>query len=85
MLSAVREFIPDLLPYVHSAYSILSVLLFYDTELVSAEGVQQGDPIGPLLFCLTIHNLVTELRSEFTIFYLDDGTIGGDLYDISNL
>jgi hypothetical protein len=83
MLSAVIEFIPDLLPYVHSAYSIPSVLSFYNTELASAEGVQQGNFIGPLLFCLAIHSLVTKLRSEFTIFYLDASTIGGDLCNIS--
>jgi hypothetical protein len=69
--------------HVHSAFSLPSVLTFYDTELASAEGVQQGNFIGPLLFCLAIHSLVTKLRSEFTIFYLDASTIGGDLCNIS--
>ena len=41
------------------------------------EGVQQGDPLWPLLFCLTIHPLVSLLKSELSIWYLDDGTIGG--------
>ena len=48
----------------------------------SSEGVQQGDPIGPLLFCLTIHKLISNLKAEFNVFYLDDGTIGGNLDDI---
>ena len=39
--------------------------------------MQQGDPLGPLLFCLVIHPLVLQLKSEFRIFYLDDGTLGG--------
>ena len=50
MLTAVRDFIPELLPYVHSAYSSPSILLWDDVEVNSSEGVQQGDPIGPLLF-----------------------------------
>ena len=50
--------------------------------LDSAEGVQQGDPLGPLLFSLTIHQLLVSLKSEFKIFYLDDGTIGGPLEDV---
>ena len=82
MLTAVRDFIPELLPYVHSAYSSPSILLWDDVEVNSSEGVQQGDPIGPLLFCLTIHKLISNLKAEFNVFYLDDGTIGGKLDDI---
>ena len=58
---------------------------FYGEFLISsAEGVQQGDPLGPLLFCLTIHELVTSLESEFKInvFFLDDGTLGGYIEDV---
>ena len=54
-----------------------SSLFCGDHVLQSEEGVQQGDPLGPLLFCLTIHPLVTKLTSEFKVFYLDDGTLGG--------
>ena len=39
--------------------------------------MQQGDPLGPLLFCLTIHQLCSQLQSELNLFYLDDGTLGG--------
>ena len=45
--------------------------------ILSEEGVQQGDPLGPLLFCLTLHPLLSQLQSELKIFYLDAGTIGG--------
>ena len=50
--------------------------------LASAEGIQQGDPLGPLLFCLTIHELCSKLRSELCIFYLDDGTLGGNRSEV---
>ena len=77
VMAAVEEFLPSLLPFIHSAYSSLSKLLWEDAEVISAEGVQQGDPIGPLLFCLTIHKMVLQLQSALNIWYLDDGTLGG--------
>ena len=45
----------------------------------SAEGVQQGDPLGPLFLSLTVHHLLNQLSSEFKVFYLDDGTLGAAL------
>ena len=60
-----------------SCYSSHSTLFFGETVLSSAEGVQQGDILGPLLFCLAIHALVLRLKSEFRVFYLGDGTLGG--------
>ena len=63
MLIAVKEVVPMLLPFVHSAYSTSSTLFWGNKILESAEGVQQGDPLGPLLFCLVIHQLLTQLRS----------------------
>ena len=77
MLAAVEEFTPSLLPFVHSAYSSVSKLFWEDVEVASAEGVQQGDPIGPLLFCITIHKMVSQLESAFNVWYLDNGTLGG--------
>ena len=66
----------------HSAYSTALTLFWGAKTLVSAEGVQQGDPLGPLLFFLAIHKLITQLRSEFHVFYLDDGTLGGDIESV---
>ena len=40
--------------------------------------MQQGDPLGPLLFCFTIHELISQLESDLCMFYLDDGTLGGN-------
>ena len=44
--------------------------------------MQQGDPLGPLLFFLTIQPFITKLRSDFSIFYLDDGSVGGNVDDV---
>ena len=44
---------------------------------MSQEGAQQGDPLGPLLFCLALHPLLLSLQSELIIGYIDDITVGG--------
>ena len=51
MLEAIEEFAPELFPQLFSCYSAPSSLYFNDTVIRSPEGVQQGDPLGPLLFC----------------------------------
>ena len=68
----------------HLAYEKPSYL-FYDSSYVinSQEGVQQGDPLGPLLFCLSIHSIVQQLPAQlFRVFYLDDGTVGGEVREV---
>ena len=78
MLQAVSNLAPELAPFVLASYSEPSTLFWGGTSLGSSEGVQQGDPLGPLLFCLTIHKLTSQLESKFCLFYLDDETLGGD-------
>ena len=68
MLAAVSEKAPKLLPFIHSAYGTPSSLFIGDTIIQSAEGIQQGDPLGPLLFCLTTMEIMEQLRSELIIF-----------------
>ena len=77
ILEAVRSTCPELFHFVYSAYSTPSSLFCGEYILQSEEGVQQGDPLGPLLFCLTIHPMISQLQSEFKVFYLDDGILGG--------
>ena len=84
VLEAVREHVPELLPFVYAAYSSPSSLFWGDRIIRSAEGVQQGDPLGPLLFCLAIHRICTQLESEMSLFYLDDGTLGGTVDDLKH-
>ena len=84
VLAAVLEHSPGLYPFVHSVYSSPSSLFWSDRTIDSAEGVQQGDPLGPLLFCLCIHDLGAQLRSELALLYLDDGTLGGSVEDLNH-
>src|SRR5271155_3065611 len=77
MLETVMSMVPEAAPFCHLAYSGSSILSYGDINIPSVEGVQQGDPLGPLLFCLTIHNLLSSLTSDLVIGYLDDLTLGG--------
>ena len=65
MLAAGGEMAPELFPLV---YNIPSSLYIGDKSIQSAEGVQQGDPLGPLLFCLTTLCITEDLRSELCVF-----------------
>ena len=67
---AVQSFVPIVYPFIHSAYSSPSMLFWEDKTIDSAEGVQQGDLLGPLLFCLTLHQLCGHLKSELPYFTL---------------
>ena len=52
--------------------------------LTSECAVQQGDPLGPLLFCLVLNILVKDICSDpncanlsLHSWYLDDGVVAG--------
>ena len=80
MREAVALHAPSLLGYVDSAYGAATTLKLGEHVIESAEGVQQGDPLGPLLFCLTIQPLLRNIQSEFVSGYLDDIGLGGVLF-----
>ena len=86
MLHSVLSVCPAIFPLVFSAYSASSSLFWEDQILLSSEGVQQGDPLGPLLFCIraTLHHFLVLLRSLFRVAYLDDVTLGGSVASLCN-
>ena len=78
MLEAVAEYAPDIYHLCYSAYSSPSILSFGNhIKSSSSEGPQQGDPLGPLLFSITIQPILEKLKCELVIGYLDDITIAG--------
>ena len=71
MFAQVAQSFPCLYPYVASSYSSPSWLHYEGALISSAEGVQQGDPLGPLLFCLTVQPLLNSLKADLVVGYLD--------------
>ena len=78
ILEAVAKHLPELLPFATSTLSGPSNLQFSEYMLQSEEGAQQGDPLGPLYFCLAIVELLKAMKSELVLAYLDDITLGDD-------
>ncbi|KAL0214884.1 hypothetical protein P9112_007068 [Eukaryota sp. TZLM1-RC] len=71
------------MPYFQSTYCTYSNLHFGNNILSSSSGVKQGDPLGPLLFCLAIHPILLQIQEMFPslkmIAYMDDVVLIGDL------
>lgn len=77
VLSAVATYFPELEPYSFATYSSPSWLFFGQHKLESAQGVQQGDPLGVLLFSLAIFSETDTPDCSFAVWYLDKATLGG--------
>ena len=77
-----REHFPEISPWVEWCYGNHSCLTFGDDFIPSAEGVQQGDPLGPLLFSLALAEVTKEIASRShlrtQLWYLDDGILVGE-------
>ena len=84
ILESTLQLLPEIYTYVHSAYSTASDLYLGEDKIRSDEGVQQGDPLGPLLFCITIQPLLTNCPSELRLGYLDDITLGDKLSSLGD-
>jgi Reverse transcriptase (RNA-dependent DNA polymerase) len=83
VLQAVADTILGIYQYCHLAYQQNSVVNFCQQAICSQEGVQQGDPLGPLQFCLAVHPTLSSLTSSLNIGYVDDFTLGGPMPSVS--
>ena len=64
VLDEVATFFPELLPWVAWSYGS-PALLWHPLGCVSSQtGVQQGDPLGPMLFALVLHKLVSSVSGQ---------------------
>ena len=73
--------------WARACYGIRSSLLFGPHCIDSLAGVQQGDPLGPLLFSLVLQTLVQKIKDTcpalaLNVWFLDDGTLIGKTDDV---
>lgn len=61
---------PGYSPFLWQMYSTPSNLV-YQSECIAFESeIQQGDPVGPMLFCATIYPVVPSLQSPLNSWYM---------------
>ena len=66
MLSVVAKVAPTIYDFCKNVYSFQPNLDYHNKEIRSATGMQQGDPLGSLLFCITgALNLLKRVDHEF--------------------
>ena len=59
------------------AYSPPSTVLASSHPICSTTGIQQGDPLGPVLFAMAVDEVASSLSAKINIWYLGDATLGG--------
>ena len=84
LLSERGTHFPELLPWVSCCYCQHPALWHTLGNLTSESGVQQGDPLGPLLFSLVLNIVIKVIATHpeccdlcYHAWYLDDGVFAG--------
>ena len=86
VLSAVTANFPGLSRWATWCYRQPTRLQFAEWVVESSSGVQQGDPLGPLLFAAALQPIARDLRQaglDIAVHYLDDGFLAGDVSAVS--
>jgi hypothetical protein len=83
LLEAVAKDLPELYRFAYDSYANYPILQHGTYSITSEEGPQQGDPLGPLEFCLAVQPLLKSLQSPFSLGYLDDFTFAGPAYCVA--
>ena len=80
MLSVVKDHFPSIFNWTSFCYSNAAKLFCGENIIDCTTGVQQGDPLAPLLFSITLQELLLDLSKKFpniqiNCWYLDDGIL----------
>ena len=79
---SAEEYTPELLPFIDVCYGQPSFLAYGNYIIKSEQGVQQGDPLGPMFYCMSTQKLIERLKVEYGQWYLDDGSLGGRVEEL---
>ena len=92
VLNACALHIPELLPWSQWCYGQHPALWHSLGSISSETGVQQGDPLGPLLFCLVLQQIISAIAEDvdcesllFHHWYIDDGVVAGPVAAIARV
>jgi hypothetical protein len=88
-LEETFEHFPQIFRWVAFCYMQPAKLFFGPNVLYSSAGVQQGDPLGPLLFSLGLHRIIRRVEEaqpnlDVNSWYLDDGCLIGDVAQVKD-
>ena len=86
LLQEVFDHFPEMYGWVQYCYGTTAKLFVGQHIIGASSGVQQGDPLGPLLFALVLQPLLLRIREEFALTigaYLDDLTIAGPAHRVN--
>ena len=84
VLAEAANCVPALMPFVSKCYGTRPADVFFRVDsgetrtIACSSGVQQGDPLGPAMFCLALRPGLKRFREEFeregveTFAYMDD-------------
>ena len=82
VMKSVHDHLPEIEQHVYTSYGTRSYLFFGEYRLYSESGVQQADPLGPLLFSLALRPVSSSPVCGYAAWYLDDATLGGNTREV---
>ena len=87
MFEEFRSHVPAISAWMENCYAAQPILHLGEDMILSCCGVQQGDPLGPLGFALTLQPIAKHIKEEvpglrINVWYLDDGTLCSSPHDL---
>ena len=88
MFQEIRARIPSMAAWMESCYGVQPIIHLGADSILSWSGIQQGNPLGPLGFALTLQPIVERIKAavpglNINAWHLDDGILCGTPDDLT--